>query len=84
MQILQPSAMALTAKDISWFIFLHLVGNQIRNEGCELISQAKWPLIEILNLGVNNISSEGIKHLCKANWPQLKTLSLSKVLVFRF
>jgi hypothetical protein len=84
MQILQPSAMALTAKDIPWFIFLHLGGNQIGNEGCELLSHSKWPLIEILNLGVNNISSEGIKHLCKANWPQLKKLTLRTVLVFRF
>ena len=76
MQILQPSSMATTTKDIPLFSILYLVGNLIGNEGCELFSLAKWPLIEILYLEANNISSEGIKHLCKANWPQLKKIKL--------
>ncbi len=42
MQIPQLSTMALTVKDKPLFIYFNLVGNNIQNEGCEFLSQAKW------------------------------------------
>ncbi len=64
--------MALALKDITWLLALYLGFNQIGSEGCEYLSQAKWPNLTHLQLMKNNIMAEGVKHLCKSNWPLLK------------
>jgi hypothetical protein len=53
---------------------LNLGLNQIGSEGCEYLSQAKWPNLMQLDLAGNNISSEGVKWICKSNWPLLQLL----------
>ncbi len=60
--------MALTIKVVIRLLALNLGGNQIGSEGCEYLSQAKWPNLTHLYLTQNNISSEGVKWICKSNW----------------
>ena len=61
--------MALTKRVISGLLALNLGQNQIRDKGCEYLSQAKWPNLTHLYLLKNNIMSEGVKWICKYNWP---------------
>ncbi len=75
--------MALTVKNITGLLALNLGGNQIGSEGCEYLSQAKWPNLMLLDLPKNNIMSEGTKWICKSNWPQLKILYLCTFVMFR-
>ncbi len=49
--------MALALKDITALLAFNLEGNQIGSEGCEYLSQAKWPNLKYLNLSQNNIMS---------------------------
>ncbi len=53
--------MALAVKDISELLVLNLGHNKIGSEGCEYLSQAKWPSLTHLDLILNNITSEGVK-----------------------
>jgi hypothetical protein len=53
------------------------------SEGCQYLSQAKWPNLTHLDLPANNITSEGVKQLCKSNWPLLKLLDLGTFAMFR-
>ena len=64
--------MALTKKYMAGLLAINLASNEIGNEGCEYLSQAKWPNLTCLNLSKNSIMSEGVKWICKANWPLLK------------
>ena len=76
--------MALTKKYITVLIALYLGYNQIGSEGCEYLSQAKWPNLTHLCLPKNNIMSEGVKWICKSNWPQLQLLRLGTFVIFRW
>ena len=53
--------MALTKKYITVLIALNLGYNQIGSEGCEYLSQAKWPNLNYLHLIHNEIMNEGVK-----------------------
>ncbi len=64
--------MALALKDITELLALNLGYNQIGSEGCQYLSQVKWPNLTDLDLPANNITSEGVKQLCKSNWLLLK------------
>ncbi len=64
--------MALTLIDTTELLALNLGFNQIGSEGCQYLSQAKWPNLIQLGLAGNNISSEGVKWICKSNWPKLR------------
>jgi hypothetical protein len=61
--------MALTKRYTAGLLALNLERNQIGSEGCEYLSQAKWPNFTHLELSQNNIMSEGVKCICKSNWP---------------
>jgi hypothetical protein len=63
---------ALTKRDKAGLLALNLGYNQIGSEGCEYLSQAKWPNLTELDLPANNITSEGVKWICKSNWLLLK------------
>ncbi len=76
--------MAVTVKDIAGLLSLNIGYNQIGSEGCEYLSQAKWPNLTHLYLTHNNIMSEGVKWICKSNWPLLIYLRLCKFVMFRF
>ncbi len=76
--------MALTESIKSGLVLLDLEYNQIGSEGCEYLSQTKWPNLKYLYLSNNNITSEGVKQLCKSNWPLLEQLSLCTLVIFRF
>ncbi len=75
--------MALTLIDITGLLALNLGFNQIGSEGCEYLSQAKWPSLTHLDLSQNNIMSEGVKWICKFNWPQLQLLRIGTFVMFR-
>ncbi len=75
--------MALTLKDMAGLLALNLDRNQIGSEGCEYLSQAKWPNLTHLGLSKNNIMSVGVKWICKFNWPQLQFLRLGTFVIFR-
>jgi hypothetical protein len=62
---------AQTNKDNAELLAFNLGYNQIGSEGCEYLSQAKWPNLTHLYLISNNIMSEGVKWICKSNWPLL-------------
>ncbi len=76
--------MALTLKIITELLALNLGDNQIGSEGCEYLSQAKWPSLAHLGLSHNNIMSEGVKWILKSNWPLLEVLWLGTFVIFRF
>ena len=69
MQVFELNTVALTLKDISWFIFLYKGENFIGNKGCEFLSKAQWPYLKLLQIGSNNIQSEGVNHLSRSHWP---------------
>ena len=63
---------------------LNVGRNQIGSEGCEYLSQAKWPNLTHLHLSHNNIMIEGVKWICKSNWPLLRFLWLGTFVIFSF
>jgi hypothetical protein len=83
MLISQGNEVALTKRNKSGLLVLNLGGNEIGSEGCEYLSQAKWPNLTNLDLAGNNISSEGVMWICKSNWPLLNKLSLGTFVMFR-
>ncbi len=76
--------MALTERYTAGLLALNLGRNQIGSEGCEYLSQAKWPNLAHLDLTGNNIMSEEANWICKSNWPLLSMLILGKFVMFRF
>ena len=48
MQIHQSSAMALTVTDSTGLLSLNLGINQIGSKGCQFLSEAHWPNLQII------------------------------------
>jgi len=58
---------------------LDIAANEIRDEGLDMLTQAKWPLLEDLDLWHTRITDRGIESIViKSHWPNLKTLNLSE------
>jgi hypothetical protein len=74
---------AQTKFDNTGLLLPNLGYNKIGSEGCEYLSQDKWPSLTYLDLTSNDISSEGVKH-CKSNWLLLQRLFLGTFVIFRF
>jgi hypothetical protein len=54
--------MALTSEYLASFSSLNLGGNQIGNKGCELLGEAKWPILHQLFICENNMKNYAPNH----------------------